>query len=119
MERGYTVSAPLCGLAPYDRIVDASGVISKVQVKSVSGIQPMNKRSKAPNRGYLFKLRRQNAAYKVSEVDMFACYAAPEELWFLVPFNAVEGQSLWIPLAPKRDHKYSPYLENWSLLERI
>jgi hypothetical protein len=54
--------------------------------------------------------------YQPGSVDFFAVYLVPEDQWYIIPYEAMEGRmTLHITPGGKRQ-KYGKYLEAWHLL---
>lgn len=106
--RGFRVSAPVCGKAPYDSITEKAGALCRVQVKSTA----------RPHRGswrVTFNAPRRRG-YDGATVDVLACYIAPLSHWYLLPVSQVKVDQIHFCGNPHRS-KYLPYYENWGLLE--
>ncbi len=110
-ERGLIVSRPHGDSARYDFIVDNGRRLFRIQVKSTSC------RSK---QGYLFQtVRAHRLAYTRSDLDFFACYLVPFDIWYIVPIGVAEGitgvwvhpQSRW-----RRGRHFERFREAWALL---
>jgi hypothetical protein len=55
--------------------------------------------------------------YRREQVDFFAIYVIPEEVWYIIPSEVATRQKYNILLAPQRKkQKYTPYIEAWHLL---
>jgi hypothetical protein len=48
-------------------------------------------------------------------VDFFAVYLVPVDVWYIIPFDVVEG-NLSLNLTPRKGHKFAQYMEGWNLL---
>jgi hypothetical protein len=56
--------------------------------------------------------------YLPSEIDFFAAHVIPEDTWYIIPIQAVNGRSSLL-FRRKRDRKpgmYDQYREAWRLL---
>jgi hypothetical protein len=95
--------------ARYNFAIDYNGQFLRVQVKSTIA---------RFCDGYVcsFKSSR-NQHYKLAEVDFFAVYVIPEDVWYILPAkigSVLRGHFL---LAPRRKgQKYERYIEAWHLL---
>lgn len=112
-EHGFRVSKPWGESARYDFAVEANGHFLRIQVKSTTfrsrsaaykcAIQP---------RGDLSR------RYTSKQVDFFAAYVIPEDVWYILPAEIVLGLCQEIVLSPNCDkHKYARYREAWHLLD--
>ena len=63
--------------------------------------------------------RKHNGrSYTPDEIDFFAFYVIPEDLWYIVPLAALRRARYAVSLNPHRsDNKYFRYLEAWHLLK--
>jgi hypothetical protein len=108
-EHGFQVTKPWGESARYDFAIDYNGQFLRVQVKSTIA---------RFCDGYVcsFKSSR-NQHYKLAEVDFFAVYVIPEDVWYILPAkigSVLRGHFL---LAPRRKgQKYERYIEAWHLL---
>ncbi|MGO9648408.1 MAG: group I intron-associated PD-(D/E)XK endonuclease [Terriglobales bacterium] len=110
-QRGLSVSKPWGESDRYDVGVEHNGHYQRVQVKSTLY------RIKAYYRCNL-KTWNRNNPYRPGEVDFFAIYIIPEDLWYIVPAAvalAIKGKN--IGFTPHlRGHKYECYQKAWHLL---
>ncbi|MGZ4813594.1 MAG: group I intron-associated PD-(D/E)XK endonuclease [Terriglobales bacterium] len=110
---GLTVSKPWGDSARYDFIVESRGRFLRVQVKSTtwrSGkAYVCNTGSRSP--------RRPAAFYSPDQIDFFALYIIPEDLWYIVPagqLTQAKYAAFLNPYDPK--NRYFRYMEAWHLL---
>lgn len=113
---GLTVSKPWGDCARYDFIVESRGKFHRVQVKSTTN---------AKDGAYLCNTASVNPyenfarSYTREQIDFFAFYIIPEDVWFIVPIAAMGGAKYAVYLNPRRSRgKYFRYLEAWHLLNR-
>ena len=120
---GLTVSKPWGDTARYDFIVEHRGLFRRVQVKSTTqflaprrnrvGAYMCNTVSRPPQR------KHNGRSYTTKEIDFFAFYVIPEDLWYIVPVANVRCARYAVSLNPHRpDNKYFRYLEAWHLLKQ-
>lgn len=112
---GLTVSRPWGDSARYDFVVERRGRFSRVQVKSTTfsqrGAYLCNTISRPPQR------RGQGTPYSASEVDFFAFYILPEDLWYIVPTAELRRAKYAVYLNPQsRENRWFRFLEAWGLL---
>jgi len=88
---GLTVSKPWGDTARYDFIVEQGGLFQRVQVKSTTFVSTFLQNESAG--GYVCGLvshppssKNSTRLYRATEIDFFAFYIVPEDLWYIVPF---------------------------------
>ena len=116
---GYHVLKPWGDSFEYDVAVEHHGRFLRVQVKSSSARN---------GTGYLCQFRRNylvEEPYSIDELDLFAMYVIPEEIWYLIPASVlltptVKKAVMLCPItAVKEDrYKYEHYREAWHLLSK-
>lgn len=111
-EEGFRVSKPWGDSARYDFAVEAEGSILRIQVKStiyrtsggyMCSIQPAGR-------------NRASRRYTSEQVDFFAAYIIPEDIWYILPAEIAEDLCGQLQVSPKKKHKYELYREAWHLL---
>ena len=120
---GLTVSKPWGDSARYDFIVEHRGRFHRVQVKSTTSCPPSYKTNQQG--GYVCGLvshppspKNSTRLYRVGEIDFFAFYIIPEDLWYIVPLAEMHRCRYTVYLNPyQRHNKYFRFLEAWHLLE--
>ena len=119
---GLTVSKPWGDSARYDFVVDSAGVFRRVQVKST--LQRPEPRAGRTGGAYLCNTvsrapYRKEQTYDPRDVDFFAFYIVPEDLWYIVPLADIRSVKYAVTLNPHLpDNKYFRYLEAWHLLKK-
>jgi hypothetical protein len=113
-EEGFRVSKPWGDSARYDFAVEREGRFLRIQVKStVSRLRD----------GYRCLLQPPQAKenpkklYTAEQVDFFAAYVIPEDVWYILPAEVavkMRGRAWLFPGSP--GHKYEGYKEAWELL---
>ena len=106
-ERGLNVSKPHGDSASYDVGVEQHGRFLRIQVKSTSF------RRKGSYTCNIVGAKRER--YVQGQLDFFAVYLVPLDLWYIIPFEVAEG-NLSLNLTPRKGHKFSQYMEAWNLL---
>jgi hypothetical protein len=106
-ERGLNVSKPHGDSASYDVGVEQNGRFLRIQVKSTTF------RRKGSYTCNIVGPKRER--YGRGQLDFFAVYLVPIDLWYIIPFEVVEG-NLSLNLTPRKGHKFSQYMEGWNLL---
>ena len=106
---GFTVAKPWGDSARYDVIVENEGRFLRMQVKSTE---------MWTGSCYLCQLHMCGRLYTPEEIDYYAIYILPVDLWYIFPARTLAGMGS-VGLTPQRKgHKYERYLENWWLLTR-
>jgi len=113
--KGFTVSKPWGDSARYDFAVEHNGRFHRVQVKSTSfkpyGAYMCNATSRSPS-GATY-------TYKRTQIDFFAFYIIPEDLWYIVPVAAMQRTKFAATLNPRQScNRYFRYLEAWDLMRK-
>jgi hypothetical protein len=99
-ERGLIVSKPVYDTV-YDRIVDCSGRLIRVQIKMTSFVYYNQ-----------FKVGKGMQKYK-DRCDVLGVYIKPEGNWYFIPVSELPSGQLNI----SQDSKYSKYLNNWEVFD--
>jgi hypothetical protein len=107
-QRGFSVSKPWGDSERYDVGIEHNGQYQRVQVKSVSWHTGLTYRCAIGC----------SRAYKSSEIDFFAIFIVPEELWYIVPVQAaVATGNRTLCITPSRKkNRHEVYREAWHLL---
>jgi hypothetical protein len=104
---GLTVSKPWGEMSSYDFVIGRTGRFVSVQVKSTL--------SKLKT-GYVCTVRGGHKAYSPGSFDFLAAYVIPEDSWYIVPAEVIQGKNV-LTLYPKSPAtKYEKYREAWDLL---
>jgi hypothetical protein len=95
----------------YDAVVDLGRKMLRVQVKSAGSF----------NSGYVIKTTGANGhVYTAEELDFMAGYVVPENIWYIIPVEAV-GSRGTIKFRPHSRRRVKPiferYREAWCLLD--
>jgi hypothetical protein len=119
VEQGFKVSKPWGDSSSYDVGVENGPNFLRVQVKSTTV---------RTGTGYFcqFKphfLKKQD--YTVQQIDLFAAYVIPEDVWYLIPASIILGPQrktglMLFPMVPLKKNRYSyeAYKEAWPLLSK-
>jgi hypothetical protein len=109
-ERGFNVSKPWGDSCRYDVAVERSGHFLRVQVKSTIARQ---------SGGYVVAIKSSRCQYYTRhQLDFFAVYIIPEDVWYILPAKVIIGLRGHFLLAPRRSpQKYEAYKEAWHLLK--
>ena len=119
-KRRFEVSKPWGDTRPYDVGIGYKGNYLRVQVKSTT------MRSGAGYIGQFHPNHRRKHDYSLDEIDVFAAFVIPENVWYLIPAVLLLGKRRkWIamlcPLVEPRKkacYCYEGYRENWDVLTR-
>jgi hypothetical protein len=115
-EHGLILAKPCGDCAPYDFVVacperansDRRGHFLRVQVKCT--LQRREKHS------YRCRLDHNGIPYTPAQIDFFAAYVIPPDVFYILPLAATNNQPD-ILLSPHRQNsKYAQYKEAWHLL---
>jgi hypothetical protein len=109
-ERGFSVSKPWGESQAYDVTVESEGKFLRVQVKSTA--------STSGDKGYVCSFMQTGTPpYRREQVDFFAIYVIPEDVWYIIPSEVATRQKYNILVSPRRKkQKYASYIEAWHLL---
>jgi PD-(D/E)XK endonuclease len=117
-QRGFTVCRPWGESAAYDVGVDHGPNFLRTQVKSTTN---------QVGRGYWCDFTRhyRKEAYTLAEVDMFAAYVIPENVWYVIPAAVLirdgkKGAMLCPVVQPvkRNTFRYERFREAWWLLTK-
>ena len=102
---------------PYDCVVDNGNSFYKIQVKygSRDKRSPKIFSSMVHRRTKSFGNTFKN--YTAKEVDYFAIYIWYIDTFFIIPYDAVEGNNIYLNLG-KENNKFTQYKNNWKQLLR-
>jgi len=81
------VSKPHGDSAPYDFIVEGSDILRRVQVRSIG--------SRSFYGSYQVSVAyggRDRSAFMPGQVEVVAVYIIPEDTWYLIPVDALQGR---------------------------
>lgn len=105
MTNGLIVSEPRGDSAPYDRIVEMNGKLTKVQIKMRSSPSGLTQKS------YVVSVSKSDgSAYQPKEVDIVAVHLKTEGLWYFIPLKLIRRK---IRINPKKD-KFDRFKNNWN-----
>ena len=107
-ERGFNVSRPWGESTRYDVTLEREGRFLRVQVKCSSNWIGWG--YVCPLHGFGHRL------YKSDEVDYFAIFVVPDEVWYIFPMKRVLGMRAVVVAPHRKDHKYDRYREAWWIL---
>ena len=108
---GFCVLTPYSSISKYDFVIDNFKELIKIQVKSTSKLDSRSRYKVALSHG-----RNCKSSYSANQVDYFAIYIQPEDLFYIIPHSAVKTKTL-ILYPYKKDHVLNNYLERWDLLK--
>ena len=108
-EHGLRVMRPWGDSSRYDFVVETGGRFLRVQVKSTNF-----RKSKF----YVYSMVRcRQKCYTSEDIDIFAIYVVPLDIWYFVPIRAASQTTKTIALSPHNSlSKHACYKEAWDLL---
>ena len=107
-QRNLPTSKPYGDSENFDVVVGRPGKFVGVQVKSTSCKQ---------GDGYHCNMATRNhLTYAVGAVDFMAAYIVPENVWYIIPANVVQGKGAILLYPNMPTSKYEQYREAWNLL---
>ncbi len=117
-QRQFAISKPWGDTQAYDVGIEHEANFLRVQVKSTTV------RSGAGYRCQFMPNHKKKRDYSLQEIDLFAAYVIPEDVWYLIPAVLLLGQrrrrmAALCPMVPPRkkaSYRYEPYREAWHLL---
>jgi len=111
---GFTVTRPWGDCARYDVILEKSGRLFRIQIKSTynkTGLKGSYHCRLMSNHGIFL--------YNHRTVDFMAVYVIPEDVWYIMPISAVAHVKVAFVLSPsQKGHKYERFMEAWCLLDQ-
>ncbi|HEV7220715.1 MAG TPA: group I intron-associated PD-(D/E)XK endonuclease [Terriglobales bacterium] len=117
MLHGFQVSRPWGDSASYDVGLELGSRILRVQVKSTAF---------RTGTGYFCQFTpntRRKKQYSIEQIDFFAAYVMPQDVWYLIPSPILLGERyksgvMMCPMQPlkKNYYKYECYREAWDLM---
>jgi hypothetical protein len=137
MARGLIVSKPYGDSAPYDfvvgrrahRVIGRSGhrVIEKNKAKGrrqeaggrLWKVQVKSARVLGKGQTYQISSRHGGGRYRPGEVDFFAAWVAPLDVWYIVPAQEIIARTKagFYPQVAGSRGKYEKYREAWEMLK--
>lgn len=114
---GLNVSKPWGDCVRYDFVVEGRRGLHRVQVKSTfqiarNGAYMCNTVSRSP------RPQAPGRSYSAKEIDFFAFFIIPEDVWYVVPIADMRRARYAAYLNPHCPrNKYFRYLEAWRLLQ--
>jgi hypothetical protein len=107
IERGLILSKPYGDNAPYDLVIDHQGHFLRIQVKCTIF-----------HRGNSYKchLDHNGIPYAPDQIDFFAIYVIPANIFYILPLAATNNQPDILLTPHRKNSKYAQYKEAWHLL---
>jgi hypothetical protein len=118
-KRRFAVSQPR-GVLAHDVGIEYRQNFLRVQVKSTT---------RRLGAGYQCQFKpnyRKKQDYSLDQIDLFAAYVIPEDVWYLIPAGLLLGKrrktmAMLCPVTPpakKASYRYECYRESWHLLTK-
>jgi PD-(D/E)XK endonuclease len=109
---GFSVCLPWGDSERYDSVVDLGHGFLRVQVKSAARYAETRYRVKTTG--------ASGTVYTPAETDFFVAYIVPEDIWYIIPIQAI-GQRKGARFYPHARHQshghFEKYREAWCLLD--
>lgn len=123
LAHGFNVMRPWGDSSAYDVVVERGSHFLRIQVKSTSTWAYISRRHQ-DKPVYLFMTHRNSGErYFSADIDFYALYVIPEDLWFIVPPRALRGKpnAYLCPGVPdyRPGRRFEKYREAWHLLGDI
>jgi hypothetical protein len=109
IELGFRVTKPWGETAPYDVATDHHGLFRRVQVKCT-----LYQRGDS----YVCTICSSHVIYTPDQLDFFAAYVIPIDLWYILPIRSTNHQPTVVLSPHLKQCKYSKYEEAWHLLTK-
>ena len=109
---GFTVLIPWGDSNRYDSVVELNHGLLRVQVKSATLYAETRYRVKTTG--------ASGKVYTSKEIDFFVAYVVPENLWYIIPIQAVGSRKAirFYPTTRRQSRAlYEKYREAWCLLD--
>lgn len=106
-EQGLAVSKPWGDSNTFDFVVGRPGRFVSVQVKSTMA---------ESGGGYACAVKKQGEVYARGSFDFLAAYVIPEDVWYIIPAEKVEGKASVGLCSDSTTAKYEEYREAWHRL---
>jgi len=118
--RRFAISKPWGDTQAFDVGIGHRLNFLRVQVKSTTV------RSGAGYRCQFMPNHQKKHDYSLDEIDLFAAYVIPEDVWYLIPAVLLLGKrrrcmAMLCPVVPpakKACYRYECYRESWSMLTK-
>lgn len=108
MTQGFVVSEPRGDSAPYDRIIEFGGKLTKVQIKMRSSHNSVKQKN------YVVTIQKSDkTTYTSKEVDIVAILLKNEDVWYFVPIKKISKK---MRINPKKD-KLDAFKNNWGIFK--
>ena len=119
-QRRFAVCKPWGDTRAYDVGIEHGQNFLRVQVKSTAY---------RVGAGYLCQFKpnyRKKLDYTLKQIDLFAAYVVPADVWYLIPAALLLGprrftMAMLCPVSPpakKKSYRYECYKDAWSLLTK-
>jgi hypothetical protein len=109
---GFSVGIPREDSNRYDSVVELERGFLRVQVKSATGY--------AENRYRVKTTGASGKVYTSKEIDFFVAYVVPENIWYIIPIQAIAQRKAirFYPTTRRQSRAmFEKYREAWCLLD--
>jgi hypothetical protein len=107
---GFSVSKPFGDNVKYDFVTDWKGKLLRVQVKSCRVKTKDKYRVQVTHGG-------KSQSYTDQDIDVVAAYVSPEDAWYLIPVNNIDGKNIDLRPGKQSTGKYEKFFETWEILK--
>lgn len=115
LAHGFNVMRPWGDSSAYDVVLEEDSRFLRIQVKS-TGIWHRRRGRRVYN---FFTGRGDGRRYRLTDVDFYILYIAPEDLFYVIPPRALCGKK-GVTLCPSvPGYRYEIYREAWHLLGKV
>jgi hypothetical protein len=117
-QRGFNVLQPCRKDSVYDVVLDEAQQFPRVQVKSVGRPRRPEWARGIPGAIYIFNTRRHGHKYRAGDLDFYALYIIPRDLWYIIPYRAIGPVQVLYVYPDNPQHRMERYREAWNLLRQ-
>lgn len=110
LEKGFELFLPFQDFSAEDCILRKQDTFKRIQIKSTTY---------KSGKGYWIRLRKgvNREAYTKNDCDFFAILAAEQNVWYIIPLEAVDTKSIMVYPTETNFGYYEQFKERWDLLQ--
>lgn len=117
MDMGWSVLRPVGNSLPYDLIIDVSGSLVKIQVKSAWKGKPTKSYIVESRRTKTNRVRMVRARYTDNDFDFAIVYIPETKDFYIIPVSEFIKYKGAITLS--KNSRASIYLNSWELIQKF